>query len=197
MKIELLADIVIGLQYGDEGKGKVASAIAETRLYTQTARYNGGPNAGHTVNLDNGKQLKLHQIPVSVIHKVPGHIGAGCAVNFSMLEQEARDFRKVMGFCPYEYLSISPRAVLIGSGHVKRDQQEQAITQGSTGSGIAPAYASFYDRSARLANCYTWPDKNGRECIQELHNCKDLLLQILNHLQFCRTFLWCFVRLEP
>ena len=115
MNIDYLADIVIGLQYGDEGKGKIVSGIIEADLYSQSARYNGGPNAGHTVNLRNGKQLKLHQIPVSIIHKIPGHIGAGCAVNFGMLEQEAQHFRKLMGFCPYEYLSISPRAVLIGS----------------------------------------------------------------------------------
>ena len=103
------ATIVTGLQYGDEGKGKITAGIASSNLFSQSARYNGGPNAGHTVTLKDNRQVKLHQIPVSILYKIPGHIGAGCAVNFSMLEQEARDFRKVMGFCPYEYLSISPR----------------------------------------------------------------------------------------
>jgi adenylosuccinate synthase len=169
--------VVLGLQYGDEGKGKISAGLAKTNLFDCSARYNGGPNAGHTVNLTNGKQLKLHQIPASIIYKIPGHIGAGCAVNFTLLDREAQEFKKVMGFCPYDFLTISPRATLIGSGHIKEDKNEHAITQGSTGSGIAPAYASFYNRSARLTNSYTWPDSNGRECIQDLPNAQNLLLE--------------------
>lgn len=169
--------VVLGLQYGDEGKGKVSAAIAKTNLFSQSARYNGGPNAGHTVNLKNGKQVKLHQIPSSILYKIPGHIGAGCAINFNALEREAKEFTKIMGFCPYDYLTISPKAVLITASHIYQDKQEHAVAQGSTSSGIAPAYSSFYNRTGTLANSYTWPDSNGRECIQDPTSAENLLLE--------------------
>lgn len=161
------ADFVIGLQYGDEGKGKVAASLAATFNYKIVARYNGGPNAGHTVQLEN-KSVALHQLPTGVLFKKQSYIGPGAVISFNKLEQEASKINEVMGFCPFQYLTISPQAIVISDSHISADIQSQAKTQGSTSSGIAPAYASFYNRDALLARDYTWPDKNGRETINYL-----------------------------
>ena len=169
-------DCVIGLQYGDEGKGKVAAAIAATGKYSLTARYNGGPNAGHTIHV-NGKVLKLHQIPSSVPFKQQGYIAPGALVDFTKLENEAREFRNIMGFCPYKYLKISPKAIQILPRDIVIDSEYHHKSQGSTSSGIAPAYSRFYNRTAQLANTYTWPDENGIECIYDVRETDSLLLE--------------------
>ena len=99
-------DAVIGLQYGDEGKGKIAAGIANQVYYDLTARYNGGPNAGHTINLEDGKQLKLHQLPSGIAYKRDGYIGPGAVIDFGELELEVYKFRDVMRFDPLDYLNI-------------------------------------------------------------------------------------------
>ena len=170
------ADFIIGLQYGDEGKGKIASSISEQMSYSYTARYNGGPNAGHTVVVGD-KTLKLHQLPSSVAHKKRGYIGPGSLIDFTKLEKEANVFKEIMGFCPFTYLTISPKAIVISDEHINKDKKYHAGEQGSTSSGIAPAYADFYNRTAELAESYSWPDENGRECIGDLKETESLLFE--------------------
>ena len=176
MYVREYADVVVGLQYGDEGKGKITAALSATRNYSLTARYSGGANAGHTVYVDD-KVVKLHQLPSSLPYKELGYIGPGALIDFNKLEEEASDFRKNMGFCPYSFLRISPMAVQVLPKHLKADQAYHHAIQGSTSSGVAPAYADFYNRTAVLANSYTWPDKNGVECISDVSNVCKLLLE--------------------
>lgn len=166
-------NFIIGLQYGDEGKGKVASALAslanKCKLKNiQHIRYNGGPNAGHTVNYSENVKLALHQIPCGVAYKQQGHIGPGTVINFKKLEAEAENFENKLGFSPYEYLTIDPEAIVISEENISDDSSYHATVQGSTSSGIAPAYSDFYNRKATLAKDYTWPHK-GQETIQKMH----------------------------
>lgn len=151
-----VADFVIGLQYGDEGKGKVAASLAAQCNYDTVVRYNGGPNAGHSVALDQCT-VALHQIPTGALFKKQSYIGPGTVVSLKKLEKEVEDFQSAMGFNPYPYLKISPKAILINESHIAEDKANQALSQGSTSSGIAPAYSSFYERSAQLAGELSWP----------------------------------------
>jgi adenylosuccinate synthase len=169
-------DAVIGLQYGDEGKGKIAAAISQQIDYDLIARYNGGSNAGHTISFEYGPALKLHQIPSGAVFKKASYIGPGALINFSKLEDEAKHFQEVMGFNPYEYLTISPKAIVVTAKNLQQDVENQAKTQGSTSSGVAPAYANFYARNASLAKDFTFPYQK-KELIQECLGVPRLLLE--------------------
>ena len=69
-------DIIVGLQYGDEGKGKVTKSLIENGNYTHCVRFNGGPNAGHTIYYNNRK-IVTHQIPTGIFYGVTCIIGPG------------------------------------------------------------------------------------------------------------------------
>jgi adenylosuccinate synthase len=152
MILENYADFVIGLQYGDEGKGKIAASLSGQLDYELVARYNGGPNAGHSVKVPGVEYtLKLHQLPSGVAFRKKSHIGAGCVIDLDKLYEEADDFSSIMKFHPFGYLTIDPKAIVINDTHVLEDKNLHAIKQGSTSSGIAPAYSDFYNRTATLA----------------------------------------------
>lgn len=169
-------DAVIGLQYGDEGKGKIVAGINEQRNYSLTARYNGGPNAGHTIRIKGRAPLKLHQLPSSIAWKKEGLIGPGAVIDFVKLDAEVNHFEKVMGFNPLKYLTIDPMVPTIGNKHKIADKNYHA-EKGSTSSGIAPAYADFYNRTAILAGSLSYPDNNGRETINTIKSVDTLLLE--------------------
>ena len=76
----MLADIVVDLQYGDCGKGKVAYDLCRRKKYTHVIRYNGGCNAGHTI-YHNGEKLVTHHVPVGVFFGIPSIIGSGCVLD--------------------------------------------------------------------------------------------------------------------
>ena len=81
------ADVVVGLQAGDEAKGKVTYNLLKKGSYTHCMRFNGSGNAGHTI-YHKGKKFVTHQIPTGVFFGVKSIIGAGCVVNFQALERE-------------------------------------------------------------------------------------------------------------
>ncbi len=84
------ADVIVDLQAGDTGKGKVAHALAKE--YDLILRYNGGANAGHTVYHD-GKKVVTHLVPIGVLFGIPSIIGLGCVVNIPKLMEEIRDLQ--------------------------------------------------------------------------------------------------------
>ncbi len=73
-------DIIVDLQYGDSGKGKVAHFLCKTKKYTHVLRYNGGCNAGHTI-FHKGKKFITHHIPAGVFWGIKSIIGPGCVVD--------------------------------------------------------------------------------------------------------------------
>jgi adenylosuccinate synthase len=176
MIINEYADAVVGLQYGDEGKGKVtASLIEQMPSYQLTARYNGGPNAGHSIHKKNGAHYALHQIPSSVPYQSLGWIGPGTVLDVEKLKKEIEEFKTVEGFDPTDYLYISPKVSLIEDKHKEIDNAHHYKTQGSTRSGIAPAYAQFYNRTASQAGTIEYFKE--KSLIKDFSNLETLLLE--------------------
>ena len=137
------ADVLVGLQYGDEGKAKVIDLLAPE--YDIVARFNGGANAGHTVATERGT-AKLMQVPSAAFHEQKTlYIGSGCAVNVVKLAAEIAQLRE-LGISMEGRLYISSRAALIQPHHLEVDRQEGRQI-GTTGNGIGPCYA---DRAMRI-----------------------------------------------
>jgi adenylosuccinate synthase len=132
------ADVIVDLQAGDTGKGKVAHAIAET--YHAVLRYNGGANAGHTV-YHNGKKVVTHQVPVGIFYDIPSIIGPGCVVNLPKLYDEVNMLRD-MGFKGTVY--VDRRVHVTTEEHLKEDTSDTKI--GTTRQGIGPTYRDKYAR---------------------------------------------------
>jgi adenylosuccinate synthase len=135
-------DIIVGLAWGDEGKGKISSAMAKD--YDMVCRWNGGPNAGHTVYLD-GKKYKTHLIPSGVFHGKKSIIGPNCVVNVSKFKDEI-SYLKENGF-DTSLVKIHPNTHVITEDHIKFDCNFLKPKLGTTGQGIAPCYAAKANRS--------------------------------------------------
>jgi adenylosuccinate synthase len=141
-------DIVIGAQWGDEGKGRVVDLLAEkSRL---VARCNGGDNAGHTVTVGD-KIYKIHLIPSGIIHPdTIGVIGSSMVLNPQTLVEEIRLLREAGIVISPERLWISDAVQLITPAHRLLDcAQDAALGKaqlGTTGRGIGPAYADKVSR---------------------------------------------------
>ena len=140
-------DILLGLQWGDEGKGKVVDAL--TPNYDIVARFQGGPNAGHTIKF-GGRKFVLHNIPSGVL--TPGCIniiGNGVIIEPHILKGEIEGLREA-GFNLKDTLMISNRAHLILPTHRALDAaNEKSLGKmkiGSTLKGIGPCYT---DKTAR------------------------------------------------
>ena len=139
--------VVIGTQWGDEGKGKITDFLSQDAEVI--ARYQGGDNAGHTIVID-GKKFKLHLIPSGVFfpEKI-SVIGNGVVVNPKSLVKEL-EYLHTEGVST-ENLRISDRAHVILPYHIKLDQLQEAAKGdnkiGTTNKGIGPAYM---DKAARV-----------------------------------------------
>lgn len=136
------ADICVGLQHGDEGKGKVSYNLTKKNNYDLCVRFNGGPNAGHSI-YHNGIKIVLHQIPCGIIHNIPCVIGPGCVVDLKKLRDEIYTL-KDLNINITNLLYIANNTHIIFSDHITEDIKNDKI--GSTGSGIRPCYRDKYDR---------------------------------------------------
>ncbi len=141
--------IVVGTQWGDEGKGRVVDLLAGEADYV--ARYYGGDNAGHTVTVGE-TTFKLHLIPSGVIHPHPvGVLGNGMVINPQVLLQEMDIIRDAGVNLSPERIKVSHAAHIITPGHLALDEaQEKARGEekiGTTKRGIGPAYTSKVTRS--------------------------------------------------
>lgn len=136
-----MVDVILGLQWGDEGKGKIVDYFAPN--YEMIARFQGGPNAGHTLYVE-GKKIVLHQIPSGIFRENKINlIGSGVVLDAVILKKECEavasfgiDFKKS--------LYISERTHLILPSHRAIDRASEAAKGrekiGSTLKGISPAY---------------------------------------------------------
>jgi adenylosuccinate synthase len=116
------ADVVVDLQAGDTGKGKVAHFLAQSKEYTHVIRYNGGGNAGHTV-YHNGNKFVTHLVPVGVFYGIKSIIGLGCVVNIDKLVKEINELQE-NGVNVRDYLFIDERAHIITDTHIEEDSKE-------------------------------------------------------------------------
>lgn len=140
--------IIIGAQWGDEGKGRVVDWLAASADIV--ARYAGGDNAGHTVALD-GEVYKLHLLPSGVLHdRVVSVMGNGMVINPVNLVREIEALRAIGIEISPQNLIISSRAHIITPAHIALDEaKETALGDakiGTTLRGIGPAYL---DKSGR------------------------------------------------
>ena len=86
----MIADIIVDLQYGDCGKGKITHHLLKSGEYTHCIRYNGGCNAGHTI-YHNGIKFVTHHLPAGCFFGVKSIIGPGCVVNIDQFFDEIRE----------------------------------------------------------------------------------------------------------
>jgi adenylosuccinate synthase len=142
-------DIIFGLCWGDEGKGKISGALASK--YDYVCRWNGGPNAGHTVYL-NDKKYKTHLIPSGVFHNKKSIIGPNCVINIDKFFDEI-DYLKREGF-DTSLIKVSPKTHIITQRHIEYDLKHLKPKLGTTGQGIAPAYSDKMLRIGKLAGSY-------------------------------------------
>lgn len=148
--------IVVGAQWGDEGKGKIIDLLSEKA--DVIARYQGGPNAGHTVVI-NGEKYVLHLIPSGILHKNKINIiGNGVVIDPETLIQEIEDLEH-RGIDCKNNLFISKRAHLIMPYHKifdKESENKKGLKKiGTTGRGIGPTYADKIARTGiRMGDLY-------------------------------------------
>ncbi|WP_353661738.1 adenylosuccinate synthase [Hydrogenimonas sp. SS33] len=138
------ADLIVGLQWGDEGKGKIVDMMAQE--YEVVARFAGGHNAGHTI-VTGGKKYALHLIPSGILNPdAVNVIGNGVVVCPANLMKEMAQFENLEG-----RLWLSDKAHLILPYHQLIDQAKERMRGdkaiGTTGRGIGPAYADKISRS--------------------------------------------------
>lgn len=173
--------VIIGAQWGDEGKGKIVDYLAEKAEYV--VRYSGGPNAGHTIVVD-GKQYALHQVPSGILYANKNvYLGAGMVIDPEALFNELQ-MLKDNGINWEGRVFISDRAHLILPKYRTMDKERDAARPrpiGTTGRGIGIAYGEKANRDGlRLADL-DWDEKMGEYTGEDkayLDKYKDRLLSM-------------------
>ncbi len=153
---ELKADLIVGLQWGDEGKGKIVDHMAQT--HDVVCRFAGGHNAGHTIVVE-GKKYALHLIPSGVLNpKAINIIGNGVVLSpENLIDKELKQFEDLKG-----RLFISDKAHLLFPYHAMIDQGKEKLRKkaiGTTGKGIGPAYADKIQRTGHRVGELAHPEK--------------------------------------
>lgn len=137
--------VVIGAQFGDEGKGKIVDLLANKAEYV--VRFQGGNNAGHTVKI-NDDTFKLHHIPSGIFNGKKCVLGNGVVINPDFLLKEIEGLEE-KGINVKNNLFISERAHIIKAEHIARDakqEEERENKVGTTGKGIGPCYTDKVSR---------------------------------------------------
>lgn len=165
------ADILVGIQWGDEGKGKIVDRLCAE--YDYVCRSAGGHNAGHTIVV-NGEKYALHIMPSGVLHpNCKNIIGNGVVLNPEVLISEMAQFDNLEG-----RLFISNRAHLNLPHHAlidkakEKSKGENAI--GTTGKGIGPSYADKISRTGHRVCELLEPEKLCYDLLKDYENNKNL-----------------------
>jgi len=169
------ADVLLGLQWGDEGKGKIVDVL--TSNYDIIARFQGGPNAGHTLEFDGIKHV-LHTIPSGIFHPgVINLIGNGVVIDPVIFEREIIDIKALK--IPMSELFISKKAHLILPTHKLLDAASEKAKGkqkiGSTLKGIGPTYM---DKTGR--NGLRVGDISSTDFMDRYEKLKQKHIQLLN-----------------
>jgi len=143
----MIADVVLGLQHGDEAKGKVTHQLCSKGNYTHVIRFNGGCNAGHTI-YHEGKKFVTHHIPAGVFYGIKSIIGPGCVINPDQFFKEIEELERA-GIAAETLVSVAKNAHVITDWHVEEDGKDSKI--GTTKRGNGPAYRDKYDRKGLRA----------------------------------------------
>ncbi len=185
------ADMIVGLQWGDEGKGKIVDHMAQT--HDVVCRFAGGHNAGHTIVVGD-KKYALHLIPSGVLNpKAINIIGNGVVVSpENLIDKELKQFSNLKG-----RLFISDKAHLLLPYHAQIDQGKEKLRKkaiGTTGKGIGPAYTDKIIRTGHRVGELHHPEKLADKILHYFEDNKVLfalmeietptkeeLLKLLNH----------------
>ncbi len=144
----MIADIVLGAQYGDEGKGKVTHHLLKSGEYTHCIRFNGSNNAGHTI-YHEGKKIITHSIPSGVLYDdVRCVIGPGCTLNPEQFFSELAELEE-NGINTKGKVFIANNCHVITGEHLLEDGKDEEI--GTTRRGNGPAYRAKYGRTGVMA----------------------------------------------
>lgn len=176
----MAVDVLLGLQWGDEGKGKIVDVL--TKGYDIIARFQGGPNAGHTLEFDNIKHV-LHTIPSGIFHKGSINlIGNGVVIDPVIFKKEI-DKLLEFGVDVHDVLLISRKAHLILPSHRMLDAASEAAKGknkiGSTLKGIGPTYMDKTGRNGlRVGDIELEDFKDRYDTLVAKH------AQILSHYDF-------------
>tara|TARA_E500000331_G_scaffold350488_1_gene395463 strand:- start:1342 stop:2352 length:1011 start_codon:yes stop_codon:yes gene_type:complete len=163
------SDIVVGMSYGDEGKGKITNHLLKENTYDRCVRFNGGCNAGHTI-YENDQVVITHHVPAGILHGVKSVIGPGCVIDPDKFIQEM-DMLTAAGFDVYGNVFIAQNAHVILDKHKEVDGIETRI--GTTRSGNGPAYSAKYARTGVRA-----------EHVEKL---KDFMIDYYSDLDYLRS----------
>jgi adenylosuccinate synthase len=170
--------VIVGTQWGDEGKGKITDVMAETA--DVVVRYQGGNNAGHTVIV--GKEVfKLHLIPSGILFKnTVCVIGNGVVVDPLVLLEEMKALQARGVEVTPEKLKISSAAHIILPKHKALDKQQEEDREegkkiGTTGRGIGPTYVDKIARAGLRMEVFKKADEYKKELGAELYALKDIL----------------------
>ena len=176
----MAVDVLLGLQWGDEGKGKIVDVL--TSKYDIIARFQGGPNAGHTLEFDGIKHV-LHTIPSGIFHPTAINvIGNGVVIDPIIFKKELEGLKKLnVNF--KEKLFISRKAHLILPSHKLLDAASEHAKGkdkiGSTLKGIGPTYMDKTGRNGLRIGDVELPDFKSRYTrLVKKHK------QLLNHFDF-------------
>ena len=156
------ADVVCGLAWGDEAKGKITSQLAASGEYDFVCRWAGGNNAGHTVYV-NGEKLKTHLIPSGVFYGIESVIGPGCVIDVENFFREIRYLKK-RGF-DTSLVKVSPKTHVVTSEHLALDKENSYKKLGTTARGIGPCYSDKTKRTGIRAEeiedlkTFIWDEK--------------------------------------
>lgn len=167
----MFTDVLVGLQWGDEGKGKIVDYLAPQ--YQIVARFQGGPNAGHTLKVNN-QTLVLHTIPSGIFHEnIKNVIGNGVVINPETFMNELVMLEKT-GIQPKKNLLLSSRAHLILPTHKALDAASEikkgTAKIGSTLRGIGPTYMDKTGRNGLRVGDILAPDFQKKyEFLKEKH----------------------------
>ncbi len=143
----MAVDVLLGLQWGDEGKGKIVDLLAPK--YDVVARFQGGPNAGHTLEFDGIKHV-LHQIPSGIFREnIKNYIGNGVIIDPIIFSEEIRKLKE-LGLSDLNNLYISNKAHIIIPTHKMLDAAyEEAKGAGKIGSTLRGIGPTYQDKIAR------------------------------------------------
>ena len=162
----MLADIVVGVQAGDEAKGKVTHHLCKSGEYTHVLRFNGGCNAGHTI-YHEGKKFITHHIPAGIFYGIKSVIGSGCVVNIDQFFKELGELKEG-GIDTDGKIFIARNTHIITNEHLEQDGRDTNI--GTTKRGNGPAYRDKYDRKGKLASQVPELEPYLVDLYDELHN---------------------------
>lgn len=194
-------DVLLGLQWGDEGKGKVVDVL--TPRYDIVARFQGGPNAGHTLEFD-GKKYVLRSIPSGIFQTGQTNIiGNGVVLDPVLFRQEAQDL-EASGIDLRKVLKLSKKAHLILPTHrlldAANERAKGGAKIGTTGKGIGPTYTDKISRNGLRLGDILLPDFKQRyqaardrhvaqlKALGENPEFEELQAQWLDAIDYLKTF---------